>query len=132
MRAGAAHLRATQRPLVRVGLGYAFIAVIAVTLAAIHIRRPATVCMLRSVTGVPCPFCGGTTAAVDLGRGHVARALAASPLALAGFIFVPIRAGLEQAKRLPTLTRPQLLCALGVVLMSSELYELHRFRVFWA
>ena len=132
MRASVAHVRAIRGPLARVGVGYLVIALIAVTLAAIHIRRPATVCVLRSVTGLPCPFCGGTTAAVDLGRGHLVAALSASPLAMAGFLVVPIRAGRQQAKRLPTVSRTQLLWALGVVLVASEVYELHRFRVFWA
>ena len=132
MRASVARYPVTRWPLARVGIGYAFVALIAVTLAAIHIRRPATVCVLRSVTGVPCPFCGGTTATVDLGRGHVVQALGASPLAIAGFVVLPIRAGLQQARRLPMVTRTQFMWALGVVLLSSELYELHRFRVFWA
>jgi len=101
-----------------------------VALAAIHVRRPATVCVLRSVTGLPCPFCGGTTAAVDLGRGHVGQALAASPLAVLGFLVVPIRAGLVQARRLPEFARTHALWAMGVVLLASELYELHRFRLF--
>jgi hypothetical protein len=127
-------VRATvaRQPLARVGLGYLFIAVVAVALAAIHVRRPATVCLLRSVTGVPCPFCGGTTAAVDLGRGHLAAGLSASPLAMLGFVIVPIRAGLAQARRLPTFPRARMLLALGVVLLASELYELHRFHLIWA
>lgn len=132
MRATVGHVRSVGGPLARVGVGYLVIALIAVTLAAIHIRRPATVCVLRGVTGLPCPFCGGTTAAVDLGRGRLAGALSASPLAMAGFLVVPIRAGLQRAKRLPTVSRTQLLCALGVILTASEVYELHRFRVFWA
>lgn len=121
-----------RQPLARVGLGYVFIGVVAVALAAVHIRRPATVCLLRSVTGVPCPFCGGTTAAVDLGRGHLAAGVAASPLAMLGFALVPIRAGLAQARRLPSWPRAQALLALGVVLIASELYELHRFHLIWA
>jgi hypothetical protein len=32
------------------------------------------------LTGVPCPFCGLTTAALALVRGHVGAAFAASPL----------------------------------------------------
>ena len=132
MRAGVAHLRLTQLPLARVGLGYAVVALAALSLAAIHIRRPATVCLLRSVTGVPCPFCGGTTAAVDLGHGHIVGALGASPLAIVGFVVVPIRSGLTHARRLPTVSRAHALWAMGVLLMASELYELHRFRLFWA
>ena len=55
--------------------------------------RPATLCLLRALTGVPCPFCGGTTAAVAAGRGDVLGALAASPLAVlgsAGYALAPL------------------------------------------
>lgn len=46
--------------------------------------RPPTLCLLRGLTGIPGPFCGGTTAAVRLGSGDLGGALAASPLVLAG------------------------------------------------
>jgi len=36
-------------------------------------------CLLYTVTGVPCPGCGLTTAAVALMRGHLADAAAANP-----------------------------------------------------
>jgi uncharacterized protein DUF2752 len=119
-------------PLLRVGLTYAGIGLAAIVLAAVHIRRPATVCVLRSVTGVPCPFCGGTTAAVDLGRGHVTRALGASPLAVLGFVLVPVKTALAQTTRLPVLSRTRVLWGLGVALLASELFELHRFHLIWA
>jgi hypothetical protein len=39
-------------------------------------------CPLRTLTGIPCPFCGLTTATVALVSGDVAGAVAASPLAI--------------------------------------------------
>jgi ribose/xylose/arabinose/galactoside ABC-type transport system permease subunit len=37
-------------------------------------------CPLRALTGVPCPFCGLTTAAIALVRGRVVTAFGANPL----------------------------------------------------
>lgn len=46
-------------------------------------------CTLRTLTGVPCPTCGTTHAAVALLRGHVLEALRANPLAaIAGIAFL--------------------------------------------
>src|SRR5258708_37301922 len=45
---------------------------------------PHTVCPFRMLTGLPCPFCGGAHAGIDLGRGHPVAALRASPLAVGG------------------------------------------------
>ena len=46
--------------------------------------RPPTLCVLRSVTGLPCPACGGTTAMVALGRADLLAAFQASPLVVLG------------------------------------------------
>ncbi|MFN2536917.1 MAG: DUF2752 domain-containing protein, partial [Mycobacteriales bacterium] len=44
----------------------------AVLLSLLHLPwRPRTVCVLRTFTGIPCPLCGGTTAAVNVGRGDL-------------------------------------------------------------
>lgn len=61
------------------------LAVAAVVLAVVvqHVRLP-PLCLLRAATDVPCPFCGGTTAAAALGAGRPVDALAASPLAVLG------------------------------------------------
>lgn len=64
-----------------------------VALAALRVPRPPTLCVLRETTGIPCPLCGFTTAAVHLGRADLAGAAAASPLAVAvcaGFVLAPL------------------------------------------
>jgi hypothetical protein len=83
--------------------------------------------LLRGLTGIPCPFCGGTTAAVHAGRADLVGALHASPLAMLGAPVVaawPALVGL--VARLPSYAR---LGALVAVLTGSELWQLHRFGV---
>jgi hypothetical protein len=99
--------------------------VLVFALGAVHIRhRPATFCLLREVTGLPCPFCGGTTALARLGTGHLHEAMAASPLALLMLGLAPV-AGVVKGPwtRRPALTRTVVL----VVLVASELWQLNRF-----
>lgn len=40
-------------------------------------------CPMRDMTGIPCPTCGGTHAAVALARGEVVSAFAVNPLVTA-------------------------------------------------
>jgi hypothetical protein len=95
---------------------------------------PHTVCPLLALTGVPCPFCGGTHAGIDLARGHPAAALRASPIAVLGaaaLIVLPLlrRTGLAQRWRnLPAKAR-NLIAIAGIVtaLAVSELWQLARF-----
>ena len=101
--------------------------IVVVALGAVHVRqRPATFCLLREMTGVPCPFCGGTTALARLGTGHLRQALAASPLALLMLVLAPV-AGIVKGPwaRRPALTRT----LLAVVLVASEMWQLNRFGV---
>ena len=112
------------RPVAVVRRSVVLLAVV-LALGAVHLRhRPATFCLLREVTGVPCPFCGGTTALARLGTGHLHEALAASPLALLMLAFAPL-VGLVKGPwtRRPALTRT----IVFVVLVASELWQLHRF-----
>src|SRR3954452_24932069 len=52
-----------------------------VGLAALRIPgRPHTVCLLRATTGLPCPLCGGTTTAVEIGHGQLVQGFMTSPL----------------------------------------------------
>ena len=76
---------------------------------AAGVERPATLCLLRAATGVPCPFCGTTTAAVRLAGGDVLGALAANPvtsLALVALVLAPLF-----AHRVPHAAVPVLLTA---------------------
>ena len=98
----------------------------AILLAQLHPRgRPATVCLLRRITGVPCPFCGGTTAAVHVGRADLLGALRASPLAVVGAALLAVRPLARDAVQgVPPGLR---VAALVVALAGSELWQLHRF-----
>lgn len=72
-------------PAAQVAARAAGLVAVALVLASLVLPwRPPTLCFLRSLTGVPCPFCGGTTAMVRLGEGRPLAALAASPLTVLG------------------------------------------------
>jgi len=108
------------------GVRLAGLLLAAVVLAQVHPRgRPATLCLLRRLTGVPCPFCGGTTAAVHVGRADLVGALRASPLALVGAPLVAVLPLVRDTlRRLPATMR---LGTLIAALLGSELWQLHRF-----
>jgi hypothetical protein len=101
---------------------------VATLLGAVHIsRRPATVCLLRATTGLPCPFCGGTTAVADLGRLDLADALAASPLAVLMLAVAPV-AGVVRLPR----WWPDGRVRVGIILallIASEIWQLVRFHL---
>ena len=107
---------------------YLAIGVVAVVVAGLHLKhRPASLCVLRTVTGIPCPLCGGTTAAVDLGHGNLREALAASPLAVGLLALGPLISALEPpAWWLVPRRRRLVICA---VLVGSEIWELLRFGI---
>jgi hypothetical protein len=119
---------ARRSPMATVPARILAVAVVSVALAALHLpHRPRTLCLFRAVTGVPCPFCGGTTAVVELGHGDLRAALAASPLAAlvaAGLPFVG-------AVRAPAWwSQPRVrLGALALVLAGAEIWQLVRFGV---
>jgi hypothetical protein len=96
----------------------------AVALALLHLPwRPRTVCLLRAVTGIPCPLCGGTTAAVQVGRGDLLSALRASSLAVLGglaFVAGPLA-------RRPQLSSRGLWLLILTVAVAAEIYQLGRF-----
>jgi hypothetical protein len=103
-------------------------------LALAWLPRPPTVCPLLMLTGVPCPFCGGTHAGIDLGQGNPVAALRASPLAVCGaaaVIILPVlrTTGLaERWRQLPAKTRSTV-SVIGILaaLAVSEVWQLGRF-----
>jgi hypothetical protein len=114
----------------------ALMAAALVGLAALRVPRPPTVCLLRGTTGIPCPFCGSTTAGVCLGHADVAGALHASPLAVAmavGFVALPVVRRSPIATRWRSLPRsPRQSMALTAILATlalSEMWQLMRFGV---
>ncbi|HEX8001615.1 MAG TPA: DUF2752 domain-containing protein [Mycobacteriales bacterium] len=68
---------------------YAAGAACAVVLAgAVTPWRPATLCFLRASTGVPCPFCGTTTAAEAAAHGDLLGAVAANPVTVTALVLL--------------------------------------------
>ncbi len=100
----------------------------AVALGAVRLHRPPTICLLRATTGIPCPICGTTTAAVRVGRGDLLGALAANPvtlLAVAALVLAPVLGPLLAGRvHLPQRARPWLFtCAAAFAWM----WQLARF-----
>jgi hypothetical protein len=104
---------------------YLAMTALVVVLAALHVRRPATLCLLRATTGIPCPFCGGTTAAVHLGHADLRGAVTASPLALLMLAAWPFLG----VVRAPSWwhNRGVRWSLIAVVLVSAEVWQLLRF-----
>lgn len=101
---------------------------VAVFLADLHLPwRPRTLCLLREFTGIPCPFCGTTTAAVHAGHLDVVGALAANPFAVmivAIIATAPLTGALRCWDALSGRGRVLFCVAL---LVASEMWQLFRF-----
>jgi Protein of unknown function (DUF2752) len=93
-------------------------------------------CPLRTLTGVPCPLCGVTTAATSLASGDLGAALAANPfvLVLAGFTLVMVAlmaarafGRLDPPAQWPESRRRQTYWLAGALAAASWAFQLHRF-----
>jgi hypothetical protein len=93
-------------------------------------------CLLRLLTGIPCPFCGMTTAATSLAAGDPAAALVANPFVLVLVAFTAFMAGLIAARALGlaqpprpwTPTQRRAAWWLGLLLAAASwAFQLHRF-----
>jgi uncharacterized protein DUF2752 len=93
-------------------------------------------CPLRTVTGVPCPMCGMTTAASSLAAGQLGGALAANPFVLCvvalvlcglGVAAVRVAGLLGPPREWSAAGRRRVTWAAGLTAGASWLYQLHRF-----
>lgn len=113
-------------PIARAGLVLTGLLLACLALAAVQLTgRPPTLCLLRAATGLPCPLCGSTSAAVALGSGRPLAALAASPLAVLGsaaLVVAPLAPAALRARVAASRT-PLVLSALAL----SEAWQLARF-----
>lgn len=90
--------------------------------------HPPVVCLLRAATGIPCPFCGGTTAMAELGGGRPLAAFAASPLATVGvplWVLWPVLQGTAE-RWAARAGRRRVLAAVGLVLLAGWAWQVHR------
>jgi len=66
--------------------GAVALAMVALSPLAPHLAGALPACPWKALTGVPCPGCGTTRAALALARLDLAAAFAVSPLAAAGWV----------------------------------------------
>lgn len=98
--------------------------------------RPTTLCPFRAITGIPCPFCGGTTAAVRIGHLDLVGALRANPVVVVGALVVMAIPVLMSAPRVvamraarPRFSRRTIAAMITVVIAFSEVWQLFRFGI---
>jgi hypothetical protein len=125
----------TSRPFA-VASRFGVLIAVVIGLAMLRIPRPPTLCLLRDVTGIPCPMCGFTTAAVHLGHADLVGAVGASPLAVAtcvGFVLIPVTRRSRSAtlwRELPNRWRQLIPIFASLALLAfAEIWQLFRFGI---
>lgn len=122
-------LVAARRGPLGVALRVAAMAAAAVAAAWVHrVHDPGVICPLRTVTGIPCPLCGGTTVFMEFGSGRPGQAVLANPVALTGAVAIalaPLGLGARWWGLAPKTRRRVLVSAL----VASELWQLVRLGV---
>jgi hypothetical protein len=102
---------------------YAGGAMLALGLVLPHLPgNPGLPCPLRTVTGVPCPFCGLTTSVKAVLHGDAHGAWSANPFGLLAVVFA---VALVVRPRWRRMSLPTVIVASGVAL--SWVFELHRY-----
>jgi len=101
-----------------------------------HTGWPGLPCPLRTLTGVPCPFCGMTTATAAISHGEWGSAAAANPLVypVAALVAATVPVLLARAagrapgpRPWPEAVRRRTRWAVAVLVGLSWLFQLHRF-----
>jgi hypothetical protein len=99
----------------------------AVLASFVHqVHDPGILCPVRLLTGVPCPFCGGTTVFMELGAAHPVQAAAANPIVLIGAIGLAT-APLGSGRRWWAMDSRTRVWILGVAIGLSWVWQLTRF-----
>ncbi|MCB0973804.1 MAG: DUF2752 domain-containing protein [Actinobacteria bacterium] len=93
----------------------------------------AVLCPMRAITGVPCPFCGTTTAAASLLHADPIAALNANPLIVVVVVMILAAwsAVFDRSKRgARTLSGFRMpVWGWGVIIAAAWIFELHRFNL---
>jgi hypothetical protein len=85
-------------------------------------HNPCLPCPLRTLTGVPCPLCGMTTAVKAVCTGHVRASIAANPF---GLVAVAVAVALLVRPGVRSVRVPVMLVVAAAA--TSWVWELHRF-----
>lgn len=120
--------RPLQDQLLRTAVRLGGLGAVAVFLANLHLPwRPRTLCLLREFTGIPCPFCGTTTAAVHAGHLDVVGALMANPFVLVVTAIIATAPLTGALRRWDALSGRGRVLACVALLLASEIWQLFRF-----